>query len=534
MNHKTSRFVYSMLFTLCVALIAMYSAYSHTLRTSGIDFSKPPQGQAFRRQAPNAQEMLASSLESSQDTQAAFTERTLIKVGLPDWVGEVNLSAPGGILYSQGQAPLIKVRLVTTFFQKVKLALYDGEDHLLLSTTEPLTLGAAEGTEEPICQVEIVDPLTGAKTYSAYRGQLTLTPQEAGIKVVNHLALEDYLKGVVPSEVPARFEPEALKAMACVARSYTLASLGCHKEQGYDLCSEVHCHVYGGAGVEDPKINAQIEATAGQMVCWGKMIADTRYHAVCGGCGEGLEYAWPQAQPVNYLVPSSDLESGQLWTPAELLATISRSNLGASPLAAEPVAESDSLEGGELAPNRAEAAAPPALEPGASLENTPQLEAALRHFIDDPGPAYCQEASRFRWRAEYTLAELSDQLRESLPVLVGAQPTEIGDLQELQILRRSPSGRALQLAVVTSLGSFTLSHDQMRWMVGGGKINPSGLRSTLFYIEPSPEKIAFVGGGWGHGVGLCQEGAQGRALAGQDYLEIISHYYPGCEVLLNR
>ena len=101
-------------------------------------------------------------------------------------------------------------------------------------------------------------------------------------------------------------------------------------------------------------------------------------------------------------------------------------------------------------------------------------------------------------------------------------------------MRRSPSGRALQLAVVTSLGSFTLSHDQMRWMVGGGKINPSGLRSTLFYIEPSPEKIAFVGGGWGHGVGLCQEGAQGRALAGQDYLEIISHYYPGCEVLLNR
>ena len=69
--------------------------------------------------------------------------------------------------------------------------------------------------------------------------------------------------------------------------------------------------------------------------------------------------------------------------------------------------------------------------------------------------------------------------------------------------------------------------DKVRWLTSGGRIGTEGLQSSFFYVTKNGEQIVFKGCGWGHGVGLCQEGAQGRALAGQSASQILQHYYPG-------
>ncbi len=67
--------------------------------------------------------------------------------------------------------------------------------------------------------------------------------------------------------------------------------------------------------------------------------------------------------------------------------------------------------------------------------------------------------------------------------------------------------------------------DKMRWITSGGKIGTGGLPSTFFYVEDDKKNYVFTGGGWGHGVGMCQEGARGMAEKGSVDRDIIKHYY---------
>ena len=584
MDYKTARFAYCMLFTLCVCLWAMYASYAKVIEDSHIDFSKPKSAVAIEAggdrkehaspkegvpdSSPSAvstsEATLNSSLESSRDTKGAFNVGTRVKIGLPKLADEAEVSADNGVVCPDGKVfPLVKLRVIKTFFKGVSLALYDDKDRLLLTTTDSITLRAAADPEgsvgaanglvvgaQPSAQPEastvgqaptvaeasdsapvdisavckltgLVDKVAQSKVNASYRGLLTFILNEESLNVVNELYVEDYLKGVVPSEVPARFEPEAIKAMACVARSYTLATLGRHRNEGFDLCSGVHCHVYGGAGVENPKVTAQIEATAGQMICYGKFIADTRYHSTCGGEGESFENAWSGGQTLDYLQASSDLTNGGYWLD------------GTGSEGAEQYNQEGYYDGDGSYEGRAPASAP-ALHKGGAVENTAEMEAKFRQFIDHPAKAYCSSSTRFRWEAKYSALNFTQQIGESLPNLIGASSDKIGNVTAVKVTRRYPSGRVAELLIATDKDSFAVSGDKIRWIIGGGKINPMGLNSTLFYVDKTEDEVIFHGGGWGHGVGLCQEGAQGRALGNANYAEIIKHYYPGCELRVSH
>src|SRR5438045_7187119 len=88
------------------------------------------------------------------------------------------------------------------------------------------------------------------------------------LNIINELSLEDYLRGVVPSEMgPKVFdELEALKAQAVAARTYAVRRRGDFAAEGYDLCSTPRCQAYGGVGGGQPLTDRAIEETAGQMV----------------------------------------------------------------------------------------------------------------------------------------------------------------------------------------------------------------------------------------------------------------------------
>jgi SpoIID/LytB domain protein len=101
----------------------------------------------------------------------------------------------------------------------------------------------------------------------------------------------------------------------------------------------------------------------------------------------------------------------------------------------------------------------------------------------------------------------------------------------MAVVKRSPSGRILELAVKTNIGIFTLHKDEVR----SAFVAP---RSTLFYLEAlnkgqdSLWGYAFVGGGLGHGVGLSQTGAQNLAKLGWSNPKILQFYYPGTQIKL--
>jgi stage II sporulation protein D len=95
-------------------------------------------------------------------------------------------------------------------------------------------------------------------------------------------------------------------------------------------------------------------------------------------------------------------------------------------------------------------------------------------------------------------------------------------LKSLRVKKKSLSGRAERVAVVTDQGTFELSGNEFRIAM-----HPERIRSTLFTsVTPHGDGYEFVGRGWGHGVGMCQWGAKGQAEKGVGYREILQFYYP--------
>jgi stage II sporulation protein D len=136
----------------------------------------------------------------------------------------------------------------------------------------------------------------------AYRGKLQLALQGGFLRVVNHVAVEDYLQGVVADEMPHTWPLEALKAQAVAARSYALRNLV--KGKPFDLYSDWRSQVYGGIAAEEPQSSEAVRATAGRVVTYGGQIASTYYFSTSGGKTASAADVFGLAVP--YLVSRPD------------------------------------------------------------------------------------------------------------------------------------------------------------------------------------------------------------------------------------
>jgi stage II sporulation protein D len=135
---------------------------------------------------------------------------------------------------------------------------------------------------------------------NAFRGKFLVKSNEEGITVINTVAIEDYLKAVVPSEMEKSADIEALKAQAVVARTYAIATRGKHKKAGYDLCNTTCCQVYKGVREENAKTDKAVADTKGLVIFHAGKPINAYYCASCGGYTELAEEAWPGAQSVQY------------------------------------------------------------------------------------------------------------------------------------------------------------------------------------------------------------------------------------------
>lgn len=155
--------------------------------------------------------------------------------------------------------------------------------------------------------------------------------------------------------------------------------------------------------------------------------------------------------------------------------------------------------------------------------------------LDPSGQAYDRVSSRFTWTERWTHAELVGILNRTLADSLRGR--RIGEIRDMRVLERTPSGRVRAMRIETDAGSFTVGRDRVRWILPPmrngaptGILNSSKFDVALTRSGGRVTEIVATGGGWGHGIGMCQVGAMGRARAGQDYRTILRTYYPGTEI----
>lgn len=177
---------------------------------------------------------------------------------------------------------------------------------------------------------------------------------------------------------------------------------------------------------------------------------------------------------------------------------------------------------------------------GRTAEGFEVFRGAVRPYLrsmsdlNESGSAYCSISPRYRWREEWSGAALHATLQRNLPAVAGAVSGPSSRVTDVRVTQRSASGRVGQLSI--SLGGTEIRVDgqaRIRQVLRppGGQL----LRSTVFSLTATAAgrnltSLVIDGAGAGHGVGLCQWGAVGRARAGQGYQQILAAYYPGTRV----
>ena len=270
-----------------------------------------------------------------------------------------------------------------------------------------------------------------------YRGRLWLKAVGGQLALVNQIGLEDYLKGVLPSEIPASWPAEALRAQAVAARSFAIAKAQKAVQEPWDLDDSTASQAYKGADGEQPAPSRAVDDTRGEVLTWAKTVVEAYFHSNSGGYTADASEVWGGHAPA-YLRGQNDSASED--------------------------------------------------QPHFAWSATVPLEDAQRRL-----------ESAGLWKgflAGVRGHELSDSGRWVSVILMGQ-----GDE------RRTVSANAFRMA-----------------------LGADRLRSTNFKVKVRGDDLDFEGLGWGHGVGLSQEGARVLAQRGMRARGILEHYYPGTQL----
>lgn len=343
-------------------------------------------------------------------------------------------------------------------------------------------------------------------TPAKYKGMLELkkSTSTGRFNIINIIDMQNYLRGVVPNEMPVSFGLEALKAQAIAARNYvTNAKIN----PNYDVVDSTASQVYYGANSYNPTSDKAIETTKGIYALYHEKPISALYFSTSGGITDDWDDVFGSGIPSNnhpYLKARYD-KAGQkpLKDESDVVDFYSRKDNG----------------------------------------------------LDTNSP-------KFRWSVEFTREELENVLRNSLEAQSKAglvTPKYDGDiplegLKEIKALKRTQSGKITELQIKAKSGDYVVKKELgIRRVI---KKNGAMLPSANFYIETKgkeslkkneepleeeriappifnffeidekyPVSFKFIGGGFGHGVGMSQFGAYNLARLGKKYPDILRHYY---------
>ena len=394
-----------------------------------------------------------------------------------------------------------------------QLALYDAHNRVIAHGKEMICAPATDGT------FTLRDVTIGVqfhwerKENQTFEGALRFLPGEGGtITAINEIAVEQYLKSVISSEMSAAAPMELLKAHAITSRSWLVAMLERQKKfknidvparrsreteneiirwydredhRDFQVCADDHCQRYQGVSKIISAAAAQaVEETRGVFLVYENEICDARFSKSCGGVSEAFENAWEDTK-IPYLQPIAD---------ATVLHSVIRNEAQAEQwILSSPAAYCNTTDGN-----------------------------ILRQIL----PSFDQETTDFfRWKVDYSREELE-------AILATKSGIKFGTLLDLLPLQRGPSGRIIKLKIVGSEKSIVVGKELeiRRWL------SKSHLYSSAFVVRAErdakgiPIKFIVHGAGWGHGVGLCQIGAAVMATRGYKAEEIVRHYFRNAEL----
>ena len=364
-----------------------------------------------------------------------------------------------------------------------------GDSETMLDPASVISVTSGDGTcserliLEPQDGSELtVNSLARAQGTPSYGGRLEILDTENGLVLVNEIDLEAYLKKVIPSEMPSSYEKEALKAQAVCARTYAFmqSRSNSYSEYGAQIDDSTQFQVYNNVD-PDEKTAQAVQETYGKMLYYNENPITAYYFST--SCGT----------TTNAAIWDSDPEDTPYLRCLSLQTARSRLSFAS--------------------------------------------EEAFASFIKKKNfPAYDASYPLYRWNFKTN------------GTIIASHVGGVGKITGVSVTERGPGGVAMKLLVKGSEGETTISgQNAIRSALGdasltltlmdgktsdGWSLLPSGFLAIeeTGTDEQGVVQFRVYGGGYGHGVGMSQNGAQGMAKAGMGYEEILKYFYDGVTI----
>ena len=329
----------------------------------------------------------------------------------------------------------------------------------------------------------IINTIERSQGNPAYPGFLEISSDESGIYIVNEVNLEQYLKLVVPSEMPASYGVEASKVQAVCARSYAYNQLlnNDYMEYGAHIDDSTWYQVYNNTKEYDSS-NQAVDATCGQVMTQNGEVITAYYYST--SCGHGSNIAiWGQPKESCPYITSHTINAKNQYM--------------------------------DLTTNE-----------------------AFYTFITGKNEAdFDSGFALYRWKAFVTMEEINKIYKEE---------ANVGTITSMDVIERLDGG-SVNKAVITGTNGTYLVEGEMnaRKFFGDSsieftnnrdkKFSMSSLPSGFFALNPVYEKkeligYEIIGGGYGHGLGMSQNGAYQMTKEGYTYDSILKFFYNGIEI----
>ena len=339
----------------------------------------------------------------------------------------------------------------------------------------------------------------------SYRGTIEVALFEEKLLVVNELSLEEYLYGVLPSEMPESFGAEALKAQAVCARSYACNQLLANRYSAYGahVDDSMNCQVYQNYGETEASVEA-VKATFGRVLSRGGECITAYYFSCSYGHTSDSYDVWGEDAGTRFAGAVQATES--------------------------------------------------------SVDNLTKTS-DFEQFLDSERDWYDKESVWFRWSTVLG-AELNERILQRLKERQATVPDmilrkvsqngdemrfeqgevfEFGTLQDIIVAERADSGLVTKVILVGSEATYLIQKEyNIRYVLapmnvvylqdGSTTSNMNLLPSGYFTVEKGANFFSIRGGGHGHGAGMSQYGAKYLAANGKGFEEILRHYYRDTDI----
>lgn len=414
-----------------------------------------------------------------------------------------------------------------------------GEELIFSSGDKQLTKGRLRIIPEEENGKITVNSINRSYGNPSYRGTLEINQMDQGLTLVNELTMEEYLYAVVPSEMPTSYGTEALKVQAVCARSYAYNQLLANRYSRYGahVDDSVNCQVYNNVQENESTILA-VKDTYGKIMKYENSVVNAFYFSTSCGYTADVVDVWAG--------DGTDCFVGKLQVDEIMLV----SALG--------------KEAGKELSDKKEWAKP-------DLSN----ESEFRAFIEDnmitfqagdktiqrTVETYDDDFSWYRWRVDASLDEIERVIDETLASRSNSDPNNIltrmedgsfksipvstvGNVKSMEVIERGESGIMKSLLIKGSKNTIKVqTQTNIRTILAplytpiirqdGSTVDRFNLLPSAFFVidrmeaDGKLEGFSFVGGGYGHGTGMSQNGVKSMIQQGKNYEEVLKHYYSG-------